>query len=515
MARAAAITRLHDPTLALAISETAHRHAPSSASAISLMNCTAETGELAQARQLLAHARALAVTETEREEVMQAELMLALFAEHDHDAAIAALDAATAAGVLCRPGVIGSFTALVELNRARPDRAGAAALAVIADGSAVPDARLRSAVSLATAQVLEGRTGDAIATARGALRLADELRAEMPTSAGMLRLVAGFAALWRGELPEVLKAHPANGRWPSPPGIGQGPESAADADTADGFRWPLLAGVVAHLRGDHAEAITQLRAAVVQQSSGLGHFAPEASAWLVVALCDGGNPIDAEAAMARYPDRGVTLLPGLRDWATGVVAASSGRRDEAVRALTAAADAAREVGADLCEARYLIDLAERCDAVDVIDRLGEFAGSIDAPVLALMCRASVARLGADLDEMVACATAFAALGFSARSSAVSRDVERLARAIGDVALARRAGRLRRGLRESPSGHPGLTARESEVAALAAGGLADREIAARLVVSVRTVESHLARTYRKLGVSSRADLAGVLSCRSIA
>jgi DNA-binding NarL/FixJ family response regulator len=44
-----------------------------------------------------------------------------------------------------------------------------------------------------------------------------------------------------------------------------------------------------------------------------------------------------------------------------------------------------------------------------------------------------------------------------------------------------------------------------VAALAAGGLTDRQIAARLVVSVRTVESHLANTYRKLGIASRGEL----------
>jgi DNA-binding CsgD family transcriptional regulator len=62
-----------------------------------------------------------------------------------------------------------------------------------------------------------------------------------------------------------------------------------------------------------------------------------------------------------------------------------------------------------------------------------------------------------------------------------------------------------------TGRPGaLTAREAEVVGLAAGGLADREIAARLVVSVRTVESHLARAYRKLGVTSRVELSAVLA-----
>ncbi|MGL4175915.1 MAG: helix-turn-helix domain-containing protein, partial [Dermatophilaceae bacterium] len=47
--------------------------------------------------------------------------------------------------------------------------------------------------------------------------------------------------------------------------------------------------------------------------------------------------------------------------------------------------------------------------------------------------------------------------------------------------------------------------EAEVAALAAEGLTDRDIAEHLVLSVRTVESHLSRVYRKLHVSSRRRL----------
>jgi predicted ATPase/DNA-binding CsgD family transcriptional regulator len=53
---------------------------------------------------------------------------------------------------------------------------------------------------------------------------------------------------------------------------------------------------------------------------------------------------------------------------------------------------------------------------------------------------------------------------------------------------------------------GLTPREREVAALAGTGLSNREIAEQLVVSKRTVDSHMVRIYAKLGVSSRAGLA---------
>ena len=62
---------------------------------------------------------------------------------------------------------------------------------------------------------------------------------------------------------------------------------------------------------------------------------------------------------------------------------------------------------------------------------------------------------------------------------------------------------RLGLR--PAADDDLTPSEERVATLAASGLTNREVAAALSVSPKTVEAHLARAYRKLGVSSRAEL----------
>jgi DNA-binding CsgD family transcriptional regulator len=59
----------------------------------------------------------------------------------------------------------------------------------------------------------------------------------------------------------------------------------------------------------------------------------------------------------------------------------------------------------------------------------------------------------------------------------------------------------------------LTAREREIVMLAASGLPNRLIAQRLVVSVRTVEGHLYRACRKLGVNDRAELSSVVATRS--
>ena len=52
----------------------------------------------------------------------------------------------------------------------------------------------------------------------------------------------------------------------------------------------------------------------------------------------------------------------------------------------------------------------------------------------------------------------------------------------------------------------LTATEEQVAQLVAAGRVNREVAATLFISVKTVETNLTRVYRKLGVTSRRELA---------
>jgi DNA-binding CsgD family transcriptional regulator len=52
----------------------------------------------------------------------------------------------------------------------------------------------------------------------------------------------------------------------------------------------------------------------------------------------------------------------------------------------------------------------------------------------------------------------------------------------------------------------LTASERRVAALAADGLTNRQIAEQLLVSIKAVEWHLSNVYRKLEIRSRKALA---------
>jgi DNA-binding CsgD family transcriptional regulator len=57
----------------------------------------------------------------------------------------------------------------------------------------------------------------------------------------------------------------------------------------------------------------------------------------------------------------------------------------------------------------------------------------------------------------------------------------------------------------PSSSTELTVSELRVAQLTASGLTNREVAAQLFISPKTVEANLARIYRKLNVRSRAEL----------
>ena len=84
--------------------------------------------------------------------------------------------------------------------------------------------------------------------------------------------------------------------------------------------------------------------------------------------------------------------------------------------------------------------------------------------------------------------------------------EREARA-ADEALRTLGARAPRAERAAPAG---LTAREVEVLRLVARGRSNQEIATELVLSVRTVERHIANIYDKIGASGRAARAAAAS-----
>jgi DNA-binding CsgD family transcriptional regulator len=119
------------------------------------------------------------------------------------------------------------------------------------------------------------------------------------------------------------------------------------------------------------------------------------------------------------------------------------------------------------------------------------------------------------------AYALAEFGAALRRSRMVRDArERLLEALeladrcGSIRLERIAreelatlgARPRRAARAGPAA---LTPSEARLARMAAQGLSNPEIARALFISRATVESHLTRSYTKLGISSRNQLAEVL------
>jgi DNA-binding NarL/FixJ family response regulator len=84
----------------------------------------------------------------------------------------------------------------------------------------------------------------------------------------------------------------------------------------------------------------------------------------------------------------------------------------------------------------------------------------------------------------------------------------LARTSGDSPRAIRLQEAASLLRGQPpaTGAARLTDREWEVAVLVARGLSNRQIAAQLVVSERTVDTHVSHILRKLSLVSRAQIA---------
>lgn len=191
------------------------------------------------------------------------------------------------------------------------------------------------------------------------------------------------------------------------------------------------------------------------------------------------------------------------------------RGEDPVPELEAAAELALERGlASLAAAAAhdLVRIGRPATASAVLRRTGG-AGAVTEARRAL----AAAALAGDPVELTRAAEAFAGFGAAgwaaeARALAAAGDPAR-ARALRPevVALVEATGLATpplAALVAEPTAAPAsvLTAREDEVARLAASGLANREIAERLVVSLRTVENHLHRTFTKLGVTTRGELA---------
>jgi len=173
------------------------------------------------------------------------------------------------------------------------------------------------------------------------------------------------------------------------------------------------------------------------------------------------------------------------------------------------------------ESEALHDLARLGRADEAAPRLQELATLVEGDLAPTRAEHASAIVGDDPVALVRVAAAFETMGAWLGAAEATAGAAVLLRRAGEprraaavelkaAELARRCqGAITPALRAIQT-QALLSSREIEVAALAAAGLPNKEIAARLSVSVRTVENHLQRVYEKLGVARRADLSQALA-----
>ena len=160
--------------------------------------------------------------------------------------------------------------------------------------------------------------------------------------------------------------------------------------------------------------------------------------------------------------------------------------------------------------------------------LDKVAGLVDGPLVAAYRDAAVGREAADTALMAAGASQLRALGLLAIALDVEADLIAMMKVAGAASAAARQLALTQDLLASmpdrhrlPVAHrvatlgigvEVLTRRQREITERVVAGASGREVASDLVVSIRTVDNHLATIYRKLGVSGRDELAAVFSRR---
>ncbi|MBK3575249.1 AAA family ATPase [Streptomyces sp. MBT65] len=188
--------------------------------------------------------------------------------------------------------------------------------------------------------------------------------------------------------------------------------------------------------------------------------------------------------------------------------------------LAGAAATARASGQVTGEALLLTDIARLGGAKEVTGRLtalalvcdgelapvrAELAGALaaDDPELLLLAADACQAVGADLLAAEAATAAAAAWRRADRPRRAAAADRRAA-----AARARCEG-ARTPLLTTARATAPLTAREREIALLAAVGNSSKDIATALALSVRTVDNHLQHAYAKLGVTTRHELAQAL------
>jgi DNA-binding CsgD family transcriptional regulator len=238
------------------------------------------------------------------------------------------------------------------------------------------------------------------------------------------------------------------------------------------------------------------------------------------ALAMRGSIAEAAAALEALDKlhRPFRLLDYERSVAKAWVAAGQGAVSEAITVLLSAAERAAGNGQFAAEVACLQAATQFGDHSTAL-RLRELESIVEGPRVGLAARFAEALRDGDGDALAAVSEEFerigdvvAAVDAAAQAAITYRRQDLRGSVLGCStragALAEQCGANTPALRQAAEPLP-LTDREREIVMLIGEGLTNREVAARLTLSLRTVESHIYRAMAKTGTSGRDELAALL------
>ena len=283
-------------------------------------------------------------------------------------------------------------------------------------------------------------------------------------------------------------------------------EADAVAEATGAHIAPYAHMLLASLRGNHAEFAPLMAAAIAAAAAEGQGTAATFAHWVAAILHNGfSRYTDAFAAarQARENSHLFTSMWGLPDLIEAAV--RTGNTEAAADALEELAETTQAGGTDLglgleARSRALLSEGEAAEAYYrvAIDRLGRTRLRPERARAHLLYGEWLRRQRRRRDARDQLRTAYEMFGSMGMKAFAARARAELA-ATGERARPR-----------SPGAPEVLTPQEAQIAWLVAGHLSNREIAARLFISAGTVEYHLRKIFRKLGVTSRTQLARTLS-----
>lgn len=285
----------------------------------------------------------------------------------------------------------------------------------------------------------------------------------------------------------------------------------------------LLLGNAALVRGAVADAARLLHEALagVQMHSVTTGLRPASFFALAEAHAKLGQPAEANDAVVGARScvpAGFLFMHTALSLASGWALAAGGALSEAVAGAQEAARLARERGQPTHELACIQAAAQWGDASGAT-RARELAGVLSLPLADAIALHAEALLAGNGEGLLAAAAAYREIGdraaaadAAAQASVAFAEGQQQKRGLYAAALARElaeeCGGLSTPALRTPAGLK-LSGRQRDVIELVVTGLSNRQIAEKLVMSVRTVEGHVYRACQRVGARSREELASII------